>query len=77
MYLWFVSAIGVVSIRKRLSSKVNRSLAKVKRLLYDLYLDGLLLDQGSISDGLADVHHLVTRAYANLTIIGGGGYISG
>ena len=43
MYLWFVSAIGGVSIRKRLSSKVNRSLAKVKRLLWDLTLDGLQL----------------------------------
>ena len=43
LYLWFVSAIVGVRVRKRLLSKVNRSVAKMKRLIWELYLDGLLL----------------------------------
>ena len=70
VYLWFVSAIGGVPVRKRLSSKVNRSLAKINRLIWDLYLDGPLLASCAIQDNHAVAYRLVTRAYASLTIIG-------
>ena len=70
VYLWFVSANGGVRVRKRVSSKVNRSLAKINRLIWDLHLDGPLPDGSSIQDRLGALLRLVTRAYASLTIIG-------
>ena len=70
VYLWFVSAIGGVRVRKRVSSKVNRSLAKINRLIWDLHLDGSLPASSSIQDKRDAAHRLVTRAYASLIIIG-------
>ena len=70
VYLWFVSANGGVRVRKRESSKVNRSLAKINRLIWDLHLDGTQQAGCAIQDRRGAVHRLVTRAYASLTIIG-------